>query len=62
MARDDVFYALNDYGEIVVVWRDPEQPKHSKFVPTRVTLDTPHEVFVEAVRDAEQQLCTPYTE
>lgn len=52
----DVFYALKDDGEIVVVWQDPEQSNHSRIAPTRVTLDTPHAAFVEAVREAERRL------
>lgn len=51
-----MFYALNGAGEVVVVWCDPEQPRHQKIAPALVTLDTPHEVFVEAVREAERRL------
>lgn len=56
MGRENVFYGLDGAGHLVVVWRDPEQPKHHRLAPTRVTLETPHEVFVEAVRAAEQLL------
>jgi hypothetical protein len=60
--RHDLFYGLADDGQVLVVWCDPEQPKHRKIATTRVTLETPHADFVEAVRAAEQRLIGPYTE
>ena len=54
--QHEVFYALDQAGEVVVVWCDPEQPHHRKIAPARVTLDAPHDAFVEAVRAAEQRL------
>lgn len=55
--RHDLFYGLDGTGELVVIWCDPEQPNHRRIATTRVTLETNHADFVEAVRAAEQRLC-----